>query len=76
MTDQPKTTIREKFVDDGDMSDQSWEDWCIDLNGMSAAYPDRYGPDAIETCGAECWRDFYDDGYTAADAWDEDGTYE
>ena len=57
-----------------DMSDQSWEDWCIDLNKLAAAEPDRYGPDAIENCGAECWLAFYDHGYTAAQAWDEDGT--
>ena len=56
------------------MSDQSWEDWCIDLNKLEAADPDRYTADPIENCGAECWRAFYDDAYTAKEAWDEDGT--
>ena len=69
MSDAPETTIQAKFVIDGGMPDQSWEDWCIDLNKLA-------GDDVIETCGAECWRDFYDDGYTAADAWSEDGTYD
>ena len=74
--DRPLPSIREKFVKDGDMADQSWDEWCSRLNKLAAADPDRYTADAIEHCGAECWRVFYDDGYTAADAWHEDGAYD
>ena len=73
---RPFPSIRETFVNDRDMDDQSWEDWCPDLNKLAAAEPGRYTADAIENCGAECWRDFYGDGYTAADAWHEDGAYD
>lgn len=75
-SDQIKTTVRDQFVSDGRMADRSWEDWCVDLNKLAAANPDRYGTDAIENCGADCWRNYYDDGYSADDAWAEDGTYD
>jgi len=52
----------------------TFEDWCAQLSVLSAAEPHRYGPDAVESCGAEAWRDYFDNGYSPEDAWAEDGT--
>jgi len=54
----------------------TFDQWCDGLRALSAKEPDRYGPDAIANCGADCWRDFFDMGYSPVDAWDEDGTYD
>lgn len=63
MTVEP--TIREQLVAAGRLKDQSWDDWKRDLIGRSAVkdMPD-IDPDE--------YRDYYDDGYGANDAWAED----
>lgn len=71
----PKT-VRESMALWGEIPDVTFEEWCDELNKLSAAEPNRYGEgDLIKICGAECWRQYYDDGYSPQDAWDEDGTY-
>ena len=54
---------------------QTFGEWCDQLRVLSAKEPDRYGADAIEACGAECWWDYYEMGYSPDDAWAEDGSY-
>jgi len=49
--------------------------WCSRLRDIAEVEPHRYGPDPIRTCGAESWRDYYDDGYSPIQAWREDGAY-
>ena len=55
------------------MDSTSWEEWKAELVRQAG---DRYGPrGAIEECGEECWRDYYDSGYTPEEALDEDLNY-
>ena len=54
----------------------TFEEWCAELNKLGKAEPNRYGPTPVESCGAECWRDYFDMGYSPTDAWSEDGTYD
>lgn len=66
-------TLRECMVAKGEIQDQSWEDWAAKL---VAAVGDRYGPrGALDECGEESWRGYYDDGYSAEDAAAEDLSY-
>lgn len=49
------------------------DDWFAELDRLGG---DRYGPDGITAnTGRECWMDYYNDGYSPADALSEDGTY-
>jgi hypothetical protein len=61
---------------DNRTSGLSFEEWCARLSEISAKEPNRYGPNAVETCGKESWRGYYDTDYTPESAWDEDGTYD
>ncbi len=60
-----KTTIREQLIADGSLKEQSWDEWKRDLVACAAA-------DDMGAIDPDDYRDFYDDGYTAADAWAED----
>lgn len=53
----------------------SFGEWCKELNLLAAAEPERYGLDAIRLCGAAAWIGYFEDGYSPADAWSEDGSY-
>jgi len=73
LVEQP--TLREQFGSDGSLADRTFDAWCSRLRELGTAEPLRYGPDPIEACGPECWRNYYDDGYTPESAWAEDGAY-
>ena len=56
-------------------NDMSWEDWKAELDRLAIA-GDIYGPEgAIEACGEESWRDYFEDGYSPQEALDEDIDY-
>ena len=66
-------TAREMLIADGTIKDITWDEWSAELVELGG---DRYGPlGVIEECGEECWRIYYDDGYTAKDALDDDASY-
>ena len=54
----------------------TFHEWCVRLNKLAEAEPHRYGPDAVANCGADSWREYYDNGYSPEAAWAEDGTYD
>ena len=58
------------------MDGKTFGEWCAQLRTLSTKEPDRYGPDAVENCGAEAWWRYYEMGYSPEDAWREDGTYD
>lgn len=58
------------------MPTDTFEQWCEELRAIARKEQHRYGPDPIENCGADCWRSYYDLGYSPLDAWREDGTYD
>jgi hypothetical protein len=62
-------------MSDTQRTPQTFEEWCACLCAIAAKDQNRYGPNPIESCGEDCWRDYYDDGYSPEDAWWEDGTY-
>lgn len=67
-----KPTTREQFVAEGRMPDQSWDDWKAELEQYNIDFGWPYDESVIEITGEECWRGFYDDGYEAAEALNED----
>ena len=76
MTESTQTTIRDTFVQQAALADIGFEAWCDQLRALGQRDSFRYGPDPIEACGADSWRDFYDNGYTPDGAWAEDGSYD
>jgi hypothetical protein len=48
----------------------TFEDWCASLNRWSAKY--GYSGGIVQQTGADCWRDYYDEGYTPDEALRED----
>jgi hypothetical protein len=47
-----------------------WLAWCAELVELGG---DRYGPrGVIEECGSGCWQEYFEMGYSPADALSED----
>ena len=54
-----------------------WDVWKAELEAVTLARaPGAYGPEGvIAATGPECWREMYDNGFTAEDAFEEDRFY-
>lgn len=51
----------------------TFDEWLAELDARGG---DRYGAGKVsENTGAECWRGYFDDGYSPQDALDEDWSY-
>jgi hypothetical protein len=54
----------------GSIAPMDWEPWAAELDRLAG---DSYGPTgAIKGCGAECWREHFNDGDSPAEAIQED----
>lgn len=50
----------------------SFEDWCAELNKL----PNAFGIEHLtDDTGVDCWRCYYDDGYTPEDVLAEDESH-
>lgn len=47
-----------------------FDQWCAALDEYAASV--GHGDNTVEQTGADCWREYYDDGYSPRDAYDED----
>lgn len=54
------------------MSRMTFEEWLAELDAESLR---RGYKKPVSAVGTECWRGYYDDGYSPVDALDEDETY-
>jgi hypothetical protein len=52
---------------------KSFEQWLTELDIEAAKYG---SPDTTKQTGSECWEPYFDDGYTPAEAWAEDCSYD
>jgi hypothetical protein len=70
-------TDRDLFGHPTNSPSLSFEEW---LRELDAEYEkrggDQTGKSLVAQSGRECWRDYYDDGYSPADALSEDWSYQ
>ncbi len=51
----------------------SFDNWLTQLDAV--ALKNGYTKGIVETAGEECWREYYDEGYSAEEAFIEDETH-
>lgn len=61
-------------------ADEDFMEWFAELEGIISAFGKTvgehpYGKPLAKSTGMKCWHDFYAEGFSPQDAFDEDRTY-
>lgn len=57
------------------IEDPAFEDWFNEVKELARIFL-QWPPKTIELMDKDAWKDFYDDGYTPVQAWEEELSYE